>query len=507
MRLDRRSFVRQLSQIGLGSAALGLPLSGHAKKWAAPALPSRFRHTSKSALESARATIERVRKRDVAITFLDRWGQPLPDYPVQFQQLRHQFLFGDNNWRMSNMFRTGLIPSDRADYYRKRFKDVFNSLNTTVYWTERPRTFGTKTMDFQGDLRLESFEESVNWANANGLATKGHPLFWSIPKAVPEWAKKYDPDTFMKFVEVRVRNLTARYDGKVKIWDAVNEALWEPAPKNLANRTWPYTESMANLEEYIAKVIRWGREESPGAQFVINDYGIGRVHKSGLTDQHGEAVNTQRQRQRYLELVERLCDAGYPPNMIGLQSHTGWLTPEEQTAFYDQMAAAGIPLSITEFWARTKSLMPGGDASERIESEEWRTLGETTARKDLTAEEAEAFRDQYVLDYLTVAFGHPAVQSFYFWGFLGMATDFQPSPSSSHTLKPLYEKVRKRIHEEWKTQVAVKTDRNGQARFRGFCGDYLGNLASKTGNSTPIGCRFTVDEAATETQLVIKTVL
>lgn len=506
MPLNRRSFVRQLSRIGLATATLGAPLPAMASNRRMEYGPAFFQCSSKSALERAQANIDQIRKRPVTLTFLDRWGQPLPNREIDIAQVQHQFLFGDNNWGMSNMFRAGQSQETRLEYYRKRFKDVFNSLNTTVYWTERPRTYGTKTMDFQGDLKLESFEESVNWANANGLTAKGHPLFWSIPKAIPDWAKKYDYDTFMKFVEVRVRNLTARYDGKVKLWDAVNEAMWEPAPKNLPNRTWPYTETMDNLVDYIAKVIRWGREESPGAKFVINDYGIGVVNKDGLTDQNGNAVTTQRQRTRYLELVERLCDAGYPPNTLGLQSHTGWLNPSEQAELYDQMAAAGLPLSITEFWAHTKSLMPGGKEEKILSSEEWRSMGETKTREDLTEEEAEAIRDQYVMDYLTVAFGHPAVESFYFWGFMGMASRFQPGLGSGHTLKPLYEKVRQRIHEDWKTRITATTNEQGQVTFRGFCGSYLAKLESQPGQ-TRIGHPFAVDKAAPDTRLVFKTVL
>ncbi|MBV6655730.1 MAG: endo-1,4-beta-xylanase, partial [Mameliella sp.] len=453
MQLDRRSFLSKVSKIGLGAAAFPVQLQG----MSAPSL----RSSSQSTLARAKENIEQIRKRDMQITFLDKWGQPLSGFPVQLKQLQHEFLFGDQNWGMGNMFRQGQSGALRLKYYRDRFKSIFNSLNTTVYWTERPRTNGTKTMDFQGDLQLDDFEESVNWANANGLTAKGHPLFWSLPKAIPEWAKKYDPDTFMKFVEVRVRNLTARYNGKVKIWDAVNEALWEPAPKNLSQRTWPYTETMENLESYISKVIRWGREESPGAKFVINDYGIGMVNKSGLKDQYGTEVTTKRQRQRYIELVKRLGESGFSPNALGLQSHTGWLTPDQQYEFYDEMATAGLPLTITEFWAHTKSLMPKENASS-VESEEWRTLKETDAKTALTLAEAETLRDQYVLDYLTVAFGHPAVQSFYFWGFMGMATSFSPSPSSAHTLKPLYEKVRKRLHEEWNTAIQTTTNSKGE---------------------------------------------
>ena len=181
MPLNRRSFVRQLSRIGLATATLGAPLPAMASNRRMEYGPAFFQCSSKSALERAQANIDQIRKRPVTLTFLDRWGQPLPNREIDIAQVQHQFLFGDNNWGMSNMFRAGQSQETRLEYYRKRFKDVFNSLNTTVYWTERPRTYGTKTMDFQGDLKLESFEESVNWANANELMVKGHPLFWSIP--------------------------------------------------------------------------------------------------------------------------------------------------------------------------------------------------------------------------------------------------------------------------------------------------------------------------------------
>lgn len=148
-------------------------------------------------------------------------------------------------------------------------------------------------MDFQGDLKLESFEEFINWVNVNGLMAKGYFLFWFILKVVLEWVKKYDLEIFMKFVEVWVCNLIVCYDGKVKLWDVVNEVFWEFVLKNLFNWIWLYIESMDNLVDYIFKVICWGWEELFGVKFVINDYGIGVVNKFGLVDQNGEGVIIQ----------------------------------------------------------------------------------------------------------------------------------------------------------------------------------------------------------------------
>ena len=77
--------------------------------------------------------------------------------------------------------------SDRLKYFRKRFAEVLNSLNTTVYWTERPRNDAAKTQDFQGEVQWDDFDESVNWALSQGLKVKGHPMYWTVPKAIPEW--------------------------------------------------------------------------------------------------------------------------------------------------------------------------------------------------------------------------------------------------------------------------------------------------------------------------------
>ena len=463
--------------------------------------------SNKDMLAKAVKNIEKVRKRDAEITFLDKEGSPLKNRQVHVKQLKHQFLFGDNNWSMATMYRNDMIDKDRGKYYRKRFSDVLNSLNTTVYWTERPRNDGTKTEDFQGDLRLDDFDESVDWANANGLVAKGHPLFWTVPKAIPEWVKKYPIDTQMKFAEVRIRNLCARYKGKVRVWDAVNEMLWETAPKNLPNRVWPYTETIDNMVDYIGKVLKWGREEDPDALYCINDYGIGKTNRDNLVDQNGNPVTAELQQDRFVELAKRLGDAGLPPNLVGLQTRPAWLFPADQMALYDKISEAGIPITITEFWPST-SYLKNEETRQKIESEEWRTFQEENIGKELSDEEIERMRDEFVLNFMTCAFGHPNIDSLYFWGFMGNAVQFRrPAPNSSHILAPVYEKVRKRIHEEWNTALTLKTDNNGKLRFKGFCGDYTARIEVADSDNPAIGHSFQVDKACDLNAYTFKTIL
>ena len=402
---------------------------------------------SEAAVARAKANIERIRKRTVEIQVVDAAGQGLPKLPVEVVQTRQAFPFGDQLWELDTLVRFREQESDRARYLKRLFTDVLNAATALCYWTERPRNDSSKTEDFQGEPRLESFAYCVDWAKAAGLTVKGHPLFWSIPKAVPDWVKRYDYPTQMKFLEVRVRNLVARFRGKVSIWDVVNESLWEPAFRNLPHRHWPHLESIQAIADYVEPVIRWAREESPDACFVLNDYGLEKDDPGNVpVARDGTKVTAQLQRKRMRELLKVLCDRGAAPGAIGLQSHTGgWLDPAEQVSVYDELASSGLPIHITEFGAR------GGVIA------------------GASPEEAEKALGDYVVNAMTCAFGHPSVEAFFFWGMGGVRW----GERSSNESQPLYYRVRDLLRKEWMTQSSLVTGDDGRIRFSGFFGDYV----------------------------------
>ena len=140
-----------------------------------------------------------------------------------------------------------------------------------------------------------------------------------------------------------------------------------------------------------------------------------------------------------------------------------------------------------------------------MEGEEWRSFAGNATFENLSDQELEEIRDKYILDYLTCAFGHPNIDSFYFWGFIGMAVKFRNDYDSSHEMQPIFNKVKDLIHKEWKTNLTLKTDAHGKIDFRGFCGEY--SLKIKPGNGQVIGHRFHIDQKADINSLVIKTVL
>ncbi len=429
-------------------------------------------------LDAARKRILQIRRKDTEIALVDRDGQPVAGLPVDIVQTKSSFCWGDQLWGLDTLFRHGMEGCDRARHFTRRFTECLNSANCLTYWTEAPRNDGPKHMEFQGEDRMDGFAAQVNWALQNGLTPKGHPIFWSIDKAYPEWLKRYPMETQWKFIEVRVRNLVARFKGKVKIWDVVNEPMWEAAPKNLPQRHWPHLESLNDICEYVIPVLRWAREEDPDACYIVNDYGMETDPENRIIrHKDGHHVTAESQRERFIALFRRLADEGACPDGLGMQAHTGaWMTPASQNAILDSFAASGVPLHYTEFWAHNDHLIKAGVDPK--------VAGEMKA--------------EYIANVMTVAFAHPSVGSFFFWGDLtgsfGFRNDHNSTglPTSSHEPSPTYWRVKDLLQREWLTREKLVSDEGGRIRFRGFLGDY--SLRYEAGRGMPAGVRFSVDQ-------------
>ncbi|MCC5830117.1 MAG: endo-1,4-beta-xylanase [Phycisphaeraceae bacterium] len=400
-------------------------------------------------LAESRRDIERYRTGDAVLRLIDRRGRPVAGEPVRIVLKRHAFWFGDNLWGLDGHVRQGLWDTDHSRIFRKLYAGLFNAANALCYWTERPRNDGPKTEEFQGEPKLDAFARIVDWVVAEGMYCKAHPLFWSIPKAVPDWVMKYDAQTRMRFIEVRVRNMMARFGGKVTMWDAINEPLWEASPRHLEDRYWPHLETATEIADYIEPVIRWSRQEQPDVRLVINEYGMeaGQDRKAAVT-RDGIAVTADMQRKRMLELITELQQRNASPNGIGLQSHTGgFITRAQQHELYSMMASTGLAVQVTEFWA---------PKAERITNE--------TEREEMIT--------RYVLDHLTHAFAHPALEAFFFWGLTGKMITWRGNTNAGYELSPRYEAVRQLIHDNWHTSIEGQTDDQGCIAFRGYFGDY-----------------------------------
>jgi endo-1,4-beta-xylanase len=196
------------------------------------------------------------------------------------------------------------------------------------------------------------------------------------------------------------------------------------------------------VADYVDKAYRWANSANPKAHLILNEY---------------YTIAKDSTRQRFYDLVRMLQARGTPIRGLGIQSHEPrqeWYAPQRVRDTFDRLAELGLPLHVTEFIPQSGGKpITGG----------WKTgVWDEKAQAD--------FAEQFY----RLAFGHPAVASINWWG-LSDRDIWQPGGGlldSEYNPKPVYERLRKLIREEWHTALKAKTDGEGRLAFRGFYGDY-----------------------------------
>lgn len=391
-------------------------------------------------LSEAAGGIEKFRKSNVKLTVKDENNKPLRGLKINLVQQDSFF-----DWGLAFVGKIEERNDPVADKKMRHIRNLFNHTTAKCYWDERwhqPVEAG------EGQRIYHVFRDEIFWGRANGMQVKGHPLVWTVRKAIPEWLDKYDHFKRLNILETHVRSLVRQGKGLVSSWDVVNEMLWEPTFRNYLQRNWPHIEPVDKIADYVATALEWVREEDPDAKLVINDY--------GLQETIHEEITAKQQRKRYINLAENLIKRGSAPDAIGTQAHVGgWYSPKVFKTSLDDLSKAGLPIQVTEFWAHFED-EPGIKNKSRQE------------RLDALI--------RYITDCYTIAFGHPSVAHFTYWG--GgkhfFTEDGQPTP----VYRALYNLIKKR----WRTEFPAKTDNNGSIMFRGFHGRYIGQFYDQHGN-------------------------
>ncbi|MBN1816803.1 MAG: endo-1,4-beta-xylanase [Sedimentisphaerales bacterium] len=375
-------------------------------------------------LRGADGRIETIRKGDAILTLLDAEGRPLPaNVEVQIEQTRHKFLFGSNIFKLN---RCRSAEDEKA--YRRRFADLLNFATLPFYWwnyTPRPNE--------PDDARTEGI---IAFCKEHGITTKGHPLAWNW--ADPPWLPD-DPAKVMELQMSRIDRCVRRFDGSIDIWDVVNEATHydRPEPRQRAPKLTRAIEQMG-ITDYVRQAFRTARQANPDALLVINDY---------RTDpEFAEKVIS--------ELVDKDGKPMY--DVIGIQSHMhgGYWDAKKTWEVCEYFTQFNRPLHFTEVTV---------------------VSGPRTETGWKTTPEGEAQQARQVAEFYTILFSHPAVEAITWWDFSDQNA-WQGAPAGflrdDMSPKPVYEELYKRIKGQWWTKTTVRTNSDGQIKFRGFLGDY-----------------------------------
>ena len=376
----------------------------------------------------ADSRIERLRKGDLVVEVRGHDGVPLKDARVEYRLKRHSFLFGT-----AIAYAPFADTGDDGRHYRQFILDHFSALvcenEMKWYATEVDR----------GREDYAPADALLAFADQNGLAMRGHCLFWEQEKHVQPWLQALDQSELRAAMERRLTAMVSRYAGRLVAWDVNNEVLDGTFYRQ---RVGP---------DATAWMFREAARLDPKTPLFVNEFGI-----------LGEREKTE----RYLELIRDLGARGARVGGIGIQSHDcdrltadgqavlapgerpHWLlsdplTPEAFLATLDRLhAETGLPIHLTEVSAKTPDAARRADLLEML------------------------FR---------LGFSHEAVQAIMLWGFGARTHWMGPDAAlmnADGTLNPAGSRISRLLREEWSTRGNGVTGADGRLAFRGFYGSY-----------------------------------
>ena len=388
----------------------------------------------------ADARIERLRKGDFVVEVRGPDGAPVEHARISYRLKRHAFLFG-----------TAIAYAPFADageagrQYRQFILDHMSGLvcENEMKWYATEAERGRE--DFAPGDALLAFAEQ------NGLAMRGHCIFWEKHEWVQPWLAALDRTQLRAAMERRLAASVGRYAGRLASWDVNNEVL----------------DGSFYRERLGAEANAWMFKEAarldPSTPLFVNEYGI---------------LGEQEKIARYLALIRDLRASGAPVGGIGVQSHDcdrfttdgesnlapgerpEWLlsspvTPAAFLATLDRLhGETGLPIHLTEVSAKTPDLERRGRVLEML------------------------FR---------LGFSHPGVEAILLWGFGALTHWLGPDAALVNvdgTLTAAGARVSRLLREEWTTRGHGVSDVDGRLAFRGYYGSYAVELAAPGGRET-----------------------
>ena len=405
-------------------------------------------------LEGAQERIQEHRMSDAVIELVLRNGSPLPKGTVvQAKQTRHSFFFGGSLtqvWTLHN--------HPEFEQYLERFDALFNYATVGFYWNWHERS-KPGTWELRNHMA-----KTIKWCEEQGIAIKGHPMMWHncLPAFVDQ---EKDVQQIDRYILDHVRMLARDYP-QVDQWDLYNEAPGiKHTPTENGVRRW--MTAMGGAGPITKRLMDTVLEVQPNGFFMLNHY------------QHNEP--------EYNKQIEYCIKNKVRFDAIGIQTHMHTprriLSEKQMWEFLEDYAKYKKPIHLSETTFLSSELFKDWRELQAFETriEEARKARRKEPRRKSTPE-GESLQAQYVRDFYTLAFSHPAVEAIVWWS----VSDYGAWRGSAAGLldenmepKPAYKALDELINHEWRTSKEAKVDNRGRMSFRGFHGDYTVTASHK----------------------------
>lgn len=389
--------------------------------------------------------IKANRMGEATLRFIDKNGKPVKNVSVQIAQISHDFLFGSTLFMLN-----GFPTPEQNQKYEEVFLSLFNHGTIPFYWAPLEPEPGQLRFakNSRYIYRRPPPDVLLEFCEKNNIYPKGHTLVWDNPQwSIPDWLPK-EEEKIQPLIDKRIEQIATRYGDKIQMWDVVNEIknrhMDVPMPKSFAFLAFKKANQAFPKESIL----------------MINET------TSIWYDIKGEY-------SFYYLAIENLLLKGARIDAIGLQCHffhgdqeykdvvSGKrMRPKEIFEVLDTYADFDKPLHITELTIPT---IPNSPEGEKIQATVTRNL-------------------------YRIWFSHPNVQSIVWWNMVDntaapgedkwrggfLKEDFTPK-ASYHVLNEM-------INKEWKTNLNLKGNPQGNVNFLGYYGKY--QITAQAGNKT-----------------------
>lgn len=383
------------------------------------------------------ADLEKNRRGDFSVT-VQRNGKPLNGISVSYALEEHDFDFGCNLFMLDQYD----DPAQQATYYAQWLR-LFNTAVVPLYWegTEPKKGYLRYAADTPNDVyRRPPADRVVAFCRENGIAMKGHPLFWQefIAKWLPEeWNALYP------LIEKRFAEISKRYADTIPVFDCVNE------PSRLFDQLFEYRENgwkcVFPPEDYIEQMFALGKRYFPNNTLILNEatgaaFGEFRGIFGG-----------------YYLLLEKLLGKGLKIDRIGLQCHV------EDEAYYKNVFQSERLYRLLDTYGRFGKPLVLSEIGLSCEDEETQALAAERLYR--------------------VCFSHAAMSGIFWWNLddNGILCDKARNAAGENlpygglvrngVPKAAYKVLDRLINEEWHTEGSTSA-KDGKVAFRGFFGRY-----------------------------------
>ena len=177
------------------------------------------------------------------------------------------------------------------------------------------------------EFTFSNADKIVDFAKENEMYLLGHTLVWH--NQVPDYIYDIkDKKTFQDHIEEHINTVVERYQGKVDMWDVVNEALNDDG----SLRKTVFLDMLG--ENYIEQAFSLANNADPNVALAYNDYNLYKPKK----------------RKGAIRIINSLKEKGIRVDAVGIQAHWDLHFPSikeiEQTI--EELAATGVDVMITE---------------------------------------------------------------------------------------------------------------------------------------------------------------